>query len=563
MHPVRLNRETWSGVLCSETLIRRCREDLFLKETRIIARSGKIWPGDSLKLRRCLDRRTSRRQKSRLTMKSSRWKICSCIRGSMGQGDRHSSRQIDPAHRLGSTNEGEWSEIAMCTEGFRDDSERWRICANSIPMVSAWTFCCTQHGLFFLSGNWRPCVCFQASRLVLWSVRSTSEKTRTWWMDLETTWNGMRTANRDFTEFLAGVLTEHMGFKRGKLERCLFVHESNETRVVSHGDDPHICAKPATPEKFWMQITKLVVIKREEALNHPRSCGLPGIRVPMCTRRWTQRIHSETYRRVHGRMPGHCRTQRQWWRLWRNRRAWIYQVQRSLFRAVVGKLQYITGVRPDLMFVTNACHTKLHHRHLQTWHVPRKRWDIWKEHVNWISTWQYLHCYRLTWTRPWNTSRDALMLTGLVTQWRGKAHLALCVSLTTFSWRANVEDRVALSSGESELYALGALSAELIFAQAVLKEIGLSFLIHARADSSTARAVATKQGASRKMKHIHTRFLFIQDLVFRSWCEPERHRDESALTRAILQIEIDAWYRDRAVIKTSCKQNVWWSGRVE
>ena len=74
---------------------------------------------------------------------------------------------------------------------------------------------------------------------------------------------------------------------------------------------------------------------------------------------------------------------------------------------------------------------------------------------------------------------------------------------------------VALSSGESERCALGALSAELIFAQAILKEIGLSFLIHARADSSTARAVATKHGASRKMKHIHTRLLFIQDLVFR------------------------------------------------
>ena len=65
------------------------------------------------------------------------------------------------------------------------------------------------------------------------------------------------------------------------------------------------------------------------------------------------------------------------------------------------------------------------------------------------------------------------------------------------------------------MYALGALSAVWIFAQAILKEIGLSFLMHARADSSTARAVATKQGASRKMKHIHMRFLFIQDLVLR------------------------------------------------
>ena len=33
--------------------------------------------------------------------------------------------------------------------------------------------------------------------------------------------NGMRAASCDFTDFLAGFLTERMGFKRGKLERCL------------------------------------------------------------------------------------------------------------------------------------------------------------------------------------------------------------------------------------------------------------------------------------------------------------------------------------------------------
>ena len=79
---------------------------------------------------------------------------------------------------------------------------------------------------------------------------------------------------------------------------------------------------------------------------------------------------------------------------------------------------------------------------------------------------------------------------------------------------------VALSSGESKTYAPGALSAELIFAQAILNEIGLSFLIHARADSSTACAVATKQGASCKTRHIHTRFLSIQD-----FCIPETFKD--------------------------------------
>ena len=65
-----------------------------------------------------------------------------------------------------------------------------------------------------------------------------------WIWRLHGAMNGMRTASRDFTEFLAGILTEHMGFKRGKLERCLFVHESNETRVVSHADDAQI-------DRYW------------------------------------------------------------------------------------------------------------------------------------------------------------------------------------------------------------------------------------------------------------------------------------------------------------------------
>ena len=35
------------------------------------------------------------------------------------------------------------------------------------------------------------------------------------------------------------------------------------------------------------------------------------------------------------------------------------QVQHSLFRAVVGKLQYITGVRPELMFAKKCLSYKL------------------------------------------------------------------------------------------------------------------------------------------------------------------------------------------------------------
>ena len=65
------------------------------------------------------------------------------------------------------------------------------------------------------------------------------DKKEGWIWRLHGAMNVMRTASRDSTEFLAGVFAECMGVTRGKLERCLFVHKPNETRVVSQ------CRRPA------------------------------------------------------------------------------------------------------------------------------------------------------------------------------------------------------------------------------------------------------------------------------------------------------------------------------
>ena len=80
---------------------------------------------------------------------------------------------------------------------------------------------------------------------------------------------------------------------------------------------------------------------------------------------------------------------------------------------------------------------------------------------------------------------------------------------------AKSQGSVALSSGEAELYALGSCVSDVVFAQAIFGEIGLKFGATVKADSSTARSVAQKQGASRKMKHVAARFLFVQDLTRR------------------------------------------------
>ena len=80
---------------------------------------------------------------------------------------------------------------------------------------------------------------------------------------------------------------------------------------------------------------------------------------------------------------------------------------------------------------------------------------------------------------------------------------------------------VALSSGESELYALGALSAELIVAQASLKEMGLSFLIHAGADSSTQKYAAANIFVLGFKKRCFVRSPCSMEM----WCPDDMGRD--------------------------------------
>ena len=323
-----------------------------------------------------------------------------------------------------------------------------------------------------------------------------------WIWKLHGAMNGMKPASRDVAEFLAGLLTKHMGFKRGKLERCLFVHESNETRVVSHVDDPLICAKPATLDKFWAQIT-LVVIKRGEALNPHIPVTYLGVEYQSVheagrksfTVKPTNKYLDECLDIVQLRNAKAVMTLLTELRSTNlhNETTVCYQAQHTVFRTIVEKLQYITGVRQDLMFATKCLSHKLGSLTLADLARAKKA-------LRYLKGTRDMKLYlTIPAVKPNDPSKTLNHVTGYYdADWAGDPTTRKSTSCTLcyvdqFLLTSECRGRgtVALSSGESELYALGALSAELIFAQAILKEIGLSFLIHAGADSSTKRAVAT------------------------------------------------------------------------
>ena len=119
---------------------------------------------------------------------------------------------------------------------FADDSERRCFAPTPSPLS-------VRRLLFGTISVWKTkdlvCALMQASTSCEMFARPPKGQEREGWIwRLHGAINGMRTASRDFTEYLAGALTECMGFTRGKLERCPVVPESNETRVVSHVHDP-------------------------------------------------------------------------------------------------------------------------------------------------------------------------------------------------------------------------------------------------------------------------------------------------------------------------------------
>ena len=215
-------------------------------------------------------------------------------------------------------------------------------------------------------------MCFHASRLILRDVRLDFQRDKNV-MDGSGDYMGdeWHANSKPRLHGIPGWKTHraHGFFKRGRLERFLLCMSRTKTRVVSHVDDPLICAEPATLEKFWTQITKLVVIKRGEALN-PRILvtylgfeyrgvhdgDRRGFTVKPTAKYVDESLGIEQLQNAKAVMTPV--TEQKSLNLHDDTTA-CDQVQHSLFRAVVGKLQYITGVRPDLMFATKCLSYKL------------------------------------------------------------------------------------------------------------------------------------------------------------------------------------------------------------
>ena len=99
----------------------------------------------------------------------------------------------------------------------------------------------------------------------------------------------------------------------------------------------------------------------------------------------------------------------------------------------------------------------------------------------------------------------------------------------TIGVNAQLQDTHAQSSGESEFYALGAGGADGLYVTANLDDLGVQAKINLRCDAKAARALAQRQGLSKRTGHVKVKYLYVQDLVKAREVEVSRVATETNL----------------------------------
>ena len=189
--------------------------------------------------------------------------------------------------------------------------------------------------------------------------------------------------------------------------------------------------------------------------------------------------------------------------------------QHKQYRRMVGKLQWLSYTRPDMAYATKELA-----RGLQQPTVKHQK--KLKHLIRYLKgTKHYKFCISPTvQLRDDNMPLDIVANTD--SDWAGchstrksTTGFAIQVLGTTVHFGSRTQATVALSSAESEFYAIGTATTEALFLKNFLQEIlgNRKINIKVGTDSSSGKRMATRTGLSRRAKHIDLRFMFIQQLV--------------------------------------------------
>ena len=189
----------------------------------------------------------------------------------------------------------------------------------------------------------------------------------------------------------------------------------------------------------------------------------------------------------------------------------------SMYRRIVGRLQWITPLRPDIAFSTKELARRLTAPTTADMQAARQVLRYL------VGTTHYVFALRPD-ARYDKLPKSLEIIAYSDSDWAGcrltrRSTTGVCLKLlgAVILFCSRTQETTALSSGEAELYAIGTATAEALFVANLLKEIGAceTTSVVCYTDSTAGKSLGTRFGTSRRTRHIDTRYLYMQELVTR------------------------------------------------
>jgi histone deacetylase 1/2 len=180
----------------------------------------------------------------------------------------------------------------------------------------------------------------------------------------------------------------------------------------------------------------------------------------------------------------------------------------SQYRSIVGALQYLTLTRPDISFAVNKV--------CQFFHMPTT--------VHWSAVKRILRYLKFTSGTGLRIHRSLSTLVsafsdadwaGCLDDRRSTGGFAVFLGSNLISWNARKQATVSRSSTEAEYKSMANATAELMWVQTLLKELGIQAPRYARlwCDNLGATYLSANPVFHARTKHIEVDFHFVRERV--------------------------------------------------